>query len=615
MKKKVFTFILLLFLTASLCGCRYSAAIEKVVLDRLRAEEIIEDEQMLDNEPEAETENESIPDIQEETEAEREDEHKEEAPVYDEEPESIPETRPSGQVTYNDANFVTDEPAKSSNTNTSPQSDIPNGTDTIKEQESESKEPESREAGSQPEEPSTEPENGSSDEPESSPGQGGDPSEEINDDNQGEGGQEGGSRTIRKVYGLNGIEQEVPENVDTVAAVGDGAMAVLMLAGSECLAATSSSISSGIFSAESIFPGLGSVPVLWDGTGGSGIGSSDFARLIEIRPDVVFEVSGQATITEAQAQELINNDIYYVTLPNVTSITSAREMVRIVGEVLGDRTERGGANAPQIAAAYSSWIDTEASAAYTGDAYQNRYFTLYVDDWDPDAIYEVGGILKGNGAAVIQTYLGANFSAISGFLSLANVVNVTFASSFAGTRKVYYTPFNYNRASVNVIGRYELLKTDILGNVASGATVEMPDPDDPEYTIKVAADTLGNGNFTTIIAGNNLTKEGLESNELWQAYPLTEGEIIYYGFAGSDGLPNVTNIGEGTEFDVVVNPCGLCRWSEPGVESILETVWAAYAITGKYSEDTVREKIQDFYSTFYHYDLSSAEISMILEGE
>ena len=38
------------------------------------------------------------------------------------------------------------------------------------------------------------------------------------------------------------------------------------------------------------------------------------------------------------------------------------------------------------------------------------------------------------------------------------------------------------------------------------------------------------------------------------------------------------------DYDIYVNPEGVCSWSKGSIESVLESVWAAWKFSGEYSE-------------------------------
>ncbi|MGN0613293.1 MAG: hypothetical protein ACI4JB_05270, partial [Porcipelethomonas sp.] len=93
---------------------------------------------------------------------------------------------------------------------------------------------------------------------------------------------------------------------------------------------------------------------------------------------------------------------------------------------------------------------------------------------------------------------------------------------------------------------------------------------------------------------------------------VTVNTITDYGFEAEGKL--VTSYVRG-DYDVYVNPYGVCSWTEGSVESVLECKWAAWKIQGAYSESEVKSEIKKFYSKFYRYELSDSEVNRILGGK
>ena len=551
--KRIIVLLCAALMLFSMSGCRYSSVVERIIYDYLRANQTDMEKNTYDNQEKNEQDD-ILSDLEKDEESDRENDEEQADPVYE------PEQEPTREDTARESNY--DDNANQGNAS---------GVDptTINEGEI---------SGGQPEDGSS-----SGEDPSPSPGEG------MISDHDGELGTAGGN-TTRLVVDDYGRRYEVPQNVDTVAAVDSAAVAGVMLGGADRLAAANEALTSDSL-ATAVFPGLSGVPALWKESGTTEpMSSSDLQRLIEIHPDVCLETSGCATFTDAQVKTLQENGICYVVLPAPSSVTNIKMIAQIVGDILGDHTSNGGYDSVSIAQSYCSWVEKTLSAfAFSEDA--EITYTLYVDNWDEDAYYTIDQAAKcyGYGAAVINNSRMASSMAVSDFLSRASVTNVTSLGAFARTETVYFTPIDVNYSSVSVAGsaasRLTPIKLLSLGNY------------------------LGSAQFRTVIAGSNSVKEGLESNELWKSFgkvTSSNGNFTDYGFLGDSGeIVRSTIAGD---YTVLVNPRGIGSWTDGSVESVLETVWASYAITGSRSENEVRDTIMEFYSTFYRYDLSDKQL-------
>lgn len=559
--RKIIVLLCAALMVFSMSGCRYSSVVERIIYDYLRAnqtdmEKDVYDDQR-DNGPDDE-----LHDIEKDEESDRENDEETVDPVYE------PEQEPTQEDAAGDANYN-----KDSNQVDAAEVDPV----TINDGEISGEQPEEAPSDAEDEQPSA-------------------PDEGSVPDHDGELGITGGD-TTRLVVDDYGRQYEVPENVDTVAAVDSAAVAVLMLGGADRLAAADEDLTSDSLAA-AVFPGLSDVPALWSESGTAApLNSSDFQRLIDLRPDVCFETSGSATFTNAQVEALQENGICYVVLPAPTSTANLKIIAQVVGAVLGDHTESGGYDGVSIAQSYCSWVDrTLSSLAVLGDLESS--YTLYVDNWDEDAYYTIdqASDCHGYGAAVINNGRMASCLAVSNFLSPASVTNVTSLGAFSRMETIYFTPIDTTFSSVSV-----------TGSAASRLT---------PVKLLSEGNCLGSERFQTVIAGSNSVKNGIESSRLWECFGRVtsgNGNFTDYGFLDDYGeIVRSTIVGE---YTVLVNPRGVGGWASGSVESVLEAVWAGYAITGSGGEDDVRDAILEFYSTFYRYDLSDEQLDAILAGE
>ena len=439
------------------------------------------------------------------------------------------------------------------------------------------------------------------------------PSQETPEEGQAQPSYEAGAvQTWKQVVDAYGKQVDIPENVNQVAAVGEAAVMVMILDGAQRLAATNS----GLTASAPIggLAELAQVPALWEGDEDTPLSDSGFQRLLETAPDVLLEFSGSRTVTDGQAALLAEHGIAYLVLPAPTSTAQLHTIMTTLGTVLGDKSGEGGANAPQNAADYLSWVDSAASAVSQATASHAAYtdsesgvsvagtYTLYVDGWDDDAYYRLYSdrytTLSGYGCAVIRNGATVSCQTISSYLSLAHVVN-TSAQYGIIPKTLYFTP---------LISAYRTM--EVTGAAADGMVTS------GQKLLEQTDGSLGTDNFPILVAADRHTAQAIAQSQLWQVYPHInsgDGSFNSDGFLDEEGNLVRTQISD--DYEIVVNPQGLSSWSGGGAESILESVWAAWRFFGALSEGDVRGCISDFYSRFYHYSLSDSEIDRILEGK
>ena len=145
-----------------------------------------------------------------------------------------------------------------------------------------------------------------------------------------------GGDAVRQVVNAFGAVVEVPQEVETVAAVGEAALMVQMLGGPDRLAAADESFLSQPLAA-SVFAdeGFDQIVPLWPGDGGGGLDDASFASLLELAPQACLELSGQPVFSEAQIAALEEAGIAYVVLPSLNTSSGLKQAVTLTGELLG----------------------------------------------------------------------------------------------------------------------------------------------------------------------------------------------------------------------------------------------------------------------------------------
>lgn len=403
----------------------------------------------------------------------------------------------------------------------------------------------------------------------------------------------------KQIVDGSGRTVTVPENVDTVTAVGAAAQMVEMVGGTGRLAgADQAFLSSGL--AKAAFSDLSSIKSWWDGNGDSGISSSNFSALLTAKPDVCFEISGKNTFSNAQVAQLESNGIAYVVLPAPTSQDTLKQAVTIVADVMGHNATTG-ESASSIASAYASWADNAVKEV--GNKTAGKELTsLYVSGWDASAQYQLNntkGVIDSSGSGLATAYSPTKTQLVSTYMSAANVVNEStrIRSIHRDAEEVYVAPM-FHQFDAVVSGSRAAYYS---GAGEYGAAYDL-------FAARMITDSLyyqlGSSQFPAVIAADADVKKSLENNWFWQYHPINStgyvtvsGQSFYCGVVG--------------QYKIYTNPQGMCDWAEGSVESPLEAYWVASKLSGVYSMTEVYQKTNDFYKSFFGVELSSTQLSQI----
>lgn len=442
---------------------------------------------------------------------------------------------------------------------------------------------------------------------------------------------------FKTVVDGSGRAIDIPENVDRVSAVGEAAVMVRMLGGQGRLVAACEDFTAN-GTAANVFKDVKSIAALWKGNGSSQIADDAFRELIACAPQVCLEISGQKTFSNEQIASLSEKGISYVVLPELNTSANIKQAVKIIGEVLGDKSREGGMNAPSVADEYIRYYDaaindvqrrhkraTHSKVDYDNSKNQNGMkwisgssdtsdkdfsgkYSLFISQWDDSAYYKIYNsvsiYMEGRGAAVAKS--GYSSSPVSYYMSLAGIVNTpAMYADFGETQNWYVNPMIPSTKSMSIAGSYQM---------PPGYYLTLTDNDISNNT-NARTNGLGSSIFPGIIVDSARIKERIEKDPLWRSYgyiKAANGLGQNFGFLGSDGLIiESTVIGN---YDIYVNPKGVGDWTKGSVESVLEPVWLSWKFQNGYTESEVRENVRRFYKTFYRYDLSESELNGILAG-
>ncbi len=438
------------------------------------------------------------------------------------------------------------------------------------------------------------------------------------------------------VTDATGTEQEIPEDVYTVTAVGAAAPIVAMVGGVGRLIATSESF---------VTNELGSIIIdnstdaeictWWSGDGSEGISDENFTALLQASPDVCFEMSGEATFSSEQITELQEHGIGYLVLPELSSSENLKDAVMIVAEAL-ETNEDTGQSAVTIANEYCEWVNTCLS-----DAANNRktldYYSIYISEWRSDVTfsrqYDVGykstvsivnfpessGVVNGTGQGVAVASTDVDGQPFFEFWEAAGVFHTCMSGSqylradWYGYDQMYifpymcwfgipsfsdesiYWPFDY----FSDAGEFYVVHSSLEYSYPNSFGVEWPYLSQGEYKNR-ETHLGGSERFSAIVVADVETKEAISNSPQWKAGFLDGTSVEEYA------------IDIAGDYDIYVNPTGFDNWAEGSVDSPLEAYWILYKISGGISESRLISEVRSFYSEFYGITLSDSQIENII---
>lgn len=409
----------------------------------------------------------------------------------------------------------------------------------------------------------------------------------------------GGETAWKQVVDGSGQLREVPENVETVTAVGAAAQMVEMLGGAGRLLGSNRDLLDSPL-AQAAFPDWQQIQAWWPGDGESGIPDAAFAALLEAQPDVCLEISGAGTFSNSQAAQLAEHEIAYVVLPPLSSQENLKSAVSIVAQIMGENRDTGEA-AEAIARRYCDWADgvlQEVSGKTSGNL-----TSLYLCGWDESAEYQLNytkGVIDARGSGLAVAYSPIKAQMASTYMNAAHVTNEStrIRSIHRDAAYVYVAPM-FHQFDPVVTGSRAVFYS---GAGEYGSAFDL-------FVARMVSDSvyyqLGSDAYRAVIAADESVKQQIENNWFWQyhesdasGYITQSGQRFYCGVVGP--------------YEIYVNPQGMCDWAGGSLESPLEAYWVAHKFYGAFSMETVREETASFYRTFFAAELSDAQLSAIL---
>lgn len=416
---------------------------------------------------------------------------------------------------------------------------------------------------------------------------------------------------------------DLPEDVATVAAVGDAALYVEMLGGSNRLLASSASFTQNGLAQQ--FSDFSKVKGLWEKSGETAMTDAQFQQLLTTNPEAVFYIadadsSSFQSFTEQQLTTLNQKGIYTVPLSLFNTTNNIKNNVRTIGKVLGKGSKvPGSKNANNVASDYIKWmesiVDGKEGQTFTGtkkinfdqdavfsDAYaetkssysDNGQYTILINGWATDAETDVAG----QGVAYAISGYTRRSSPVSHYLSIGGLANTAVMQPDLRTRNLPVVPMH----QANVYGR---VNGDSVYDQYKTHNSNMTNP--PGTGVY-----LGDPSFRTIIVDSQSTRNAIHNNDAWKNWGYNEfgvGGQREYGRPVGDTI-DLSNIHG--DYNVIVNPSGIGSWTTGSPESPLEVLWAeqVYNLVGENDEIQVEDKafnaisgaITDFYRTYYGFE-------------
>jgi hypothetical protein len=334
---------------------------------------------------------------------------------------------------------------------------------------------------------------------------------------------------------------------------------------------------------------------------------------------------------------LDSRGIYRVTLPKLNTPDNIITTVWVIGQILGNRSEEGGTDAPARAEAYAVWYRGLLSDVgsrvtrfnyedidFSNDRYTTRteqkikggaeqgYYTLFIEGWDEAASYRIYSdrylTLQGSGMAVAPS--GYSTSPLSYHLSMAGVVNT--AAIYADLFRLchwYVTPLSSSTRTVDVTGPD--------GERCRNQLLSVPIYDESRRVERTYY--LGNEVFPAVIAASAAIKDAIqadaENGGMWTEYGMvTSADARTRGYGFLDEIGQLVSTAIHGDYRVLVLPSGAGSWSAGSAEGPLAAIWTAMEFYGAFSEQELREYIRSFYREFYLYEIDDVQINGILAG-
>ncbi|MCD7864741.1 MAG: hypothetical protein LUG54_01715 [Clostridiales bacterium] len=426
-------------------------------------------------------------------------------------------------------------------------------------------------------------------------------------------GAEGDDGIASDEGGENGSQSE--ENTQqivscgAVIATGEAAILTQMLGGAGSLYATDQVTYNAM---AEYFPAdeLADIEILWSGDSTGSINADSLDALIAEGKNPQAALLDSTALNSSDVSALNDRGISCTAL-TFDSYDSILTAVRTVANVLGTD------EAAQRQAEYVSFCDSISEMV--GD-YDSEKYTLFVSGWDSAAQLSFSTIYTGTWKSRLGVAIACMLSD-SPADEMWNLAGVQSVFSQSGYKRTGHGNTTSETFEILYGSEYQYLCQYYVKYQSPSLLTPTYD-----YTMEVSVNwllyKLGDSDYPAVIAAtqevaSSWLADKNYSSETQDAGMYTVGHLsstqrYLYDHGISSGI--MARISD--EYEVYVNPSGLGDWAEGSAESILEAAWIAWKIQGACDEDQVREKIEEYYATFYRCtDLTDAQVDAILAGK
>jgi len=425
-------------------------------------------------------------------------------------------------------------------------------------------------------------------------------------------GTEGDGGTASDEGGENGSrsDEDTQQIVSCGAVIATGEAAILtqMLGGAGSLYATDQVTYTAM---AEYFPAdeLEDIEILWSGDSTGSINTDSLDALIAEGKNPQAALLDSAAINSSDVSALNDRGISCtaLTFDSYDSILSA---VSTAATVLGTD------EAAQRQAEYVSFCNSISEMV---GEYDSEKYTLFVSGWDSAAQLSFSTIYTGTWKSRLGVAIACMLSD-SPADEMWNIAGVQNVFSRSGYTRTGHSNTNSNTAEVLFGSEYQYLCQYYVHYHAPSLTSTY------DYTMEVSVNwllyNLGASDYPAVIAATqevalswladkNYSSETQDAGMYTVGHLYTTKRYLYDHGIDSGIICRISD-----EYDVYVNPNGLGDWAEGSAESILEAAWIAWEIQGTCDENQVRDKIKEYYATFYRCtNLTDAQVDAILAGK
>ena len=452
----------------------------------------------------------------------------------------------------------------------------------------------------------------------------GDSTSDQTTDQLGDGAQDGiaggGAGGNKLTYDASGTVEDLPE-VNSIAAVGQYATIVQMLAGKGGLAATDANWKEEVQN-RGVFPGEGveEVPAVWTGNHATGY-ALDIESLIAAKPECVLVDNADVMLDAEQRERLQAAGIIAVTVPVLGSTDTPdadiKQAVAVVGQMLSFARTTYDVSS-QVTTynsmhdgviqncldanggySYKTILDTSYAGIYQGTSINGMETTSFSSERITTAFID-------SLAEVFVPTATAKRSYSEGTLEHLNGQTVDVAGgigmSVQGKSNEFVLLDYYMQVSGVVDNSFDGSKPTVSGSGDGQAYMIIPGFAED---ISLNANYLQRNSYSALWYKPNGTNWLTVGDAGFPGVLVRNEAIAGYIASSRDDSDGIYNVGQ--PYWVRVVPEGMAgSWADGTVESFLASSWIYDIARGNGVSDACREDMRAFYETFYR----TSDISM-----